>query len=43
MSRPAGPRIGLQWTPMPELIRPPALEAGDTVAIAALSSPLEAD
>ena len=28
---------------MPELIRPPALKAGDTIAIAALSSPLETD
>ena len=26
---------------MPALIRPKALEAGDTIAIAALSSPLE--
>ena len=29
--------------PMPEIIRPPALKPGDTVAIAALSSPLEAE
>ena len=28
---------------MPELIRPPALRAGDTIAIAALSGPLETD
>ena len=28
---------------MPQLIRPPALKPGDTIAIAALSSPLETD
>ena len=39
--------VGLRERPtvitMPEIIRPPALKAGDTVAIAPLSSPLEAE